>query len=309
MRKFVLTPGVLIAVFVCGSCTNTPPSSRYEPHRHILTVIAEVSAFRDYDIYRHKPPTDPAGRNIYRALLDSLIEYEKRYPDKFNLSIQFAKALCYEKLREYTKAGDSYLEVLTDRLSIGANPSTATRKLLAQAEERLKILKRFLNMLSKKPQEETLSSYIDFIKSRIEEFKELAVELRGSSYEPLAMLEKEEAEEKLALLLLRERHRIQDGTRKALLAISNLIESNPHSARRYSHQLMLADAYYGLALDYERGTPDEEFRMFQFDALVDSAARIYYAVSRADGYPEKHIARGKLQALLAYARSVREAHR
>jgi len=301
---------LLWAVVVCLAgmgCTKPRLDPAYEPHRKLMSIVAELAAFQDFDVYRHKPPVDASGRNLYRVILSALDDYEKRYPNKYSLEVEYARARCYERVGYYDKALDCYLGLLTDSLSIGASPSKATRRLLDSAQKAAGTLRKFMEILSQKPAE-TFDGYVALLKERARRFEALAAELKDTTYEPLALLERERAQEALSVLLLRERHHLPGGGQEALAQIKALVDSNPYSVRRYSHQLLLADAYYEVATDYERTTPAEEFRVERFNNLVETAAKLYLRVTEADGYAEKYIAEGKLRAILAYSRAVREAH-
>jgi tetratricopeptide (TPR) repeat protein len=279
----------------------------YAPYESLLELIADVQGHLDDDIYRFGYPRDLTGQNLFKASIVRLVNYQRLYPDEFNDVIEMALAQCHERLGDYKEAIADYREV--SRLSAaGAGKEAAALAKLAQ--ERMAIAEEFRSAVNAEVNRESLSGYLADAEQRLQRLDALVERYHASGYEPLARLEREQAEVEYATVIGENRNVLPGGggVEKAVAAYQRVIDENEESKNISAHRMRLADLYYELAAEYVALTPPErgEFEVAVFEGFLDRAIRGYYEVSRAAGYDERAEGQMKLGCALEFARRVRE---
>jgi hypothetical protein len=274
------------------------PAGKPGPYESLLQLVADLQAHLDEDIYRFGYPRDITGQNLFKASIVRLANYQNLYPGEFSDVVEMALAQCHERLGNYPEALKHYRTVA--ELTAG--------KLADLARERIAIAEEFDAIVNASVNRESISGYIADAESRLKRLDSLVEKYRGTGYESLARLEKERAGVEYAVMIKESRYALPDGTEKALLAFTRLIDEHGESNNISAHRLRLADFYFELASEYaalrdpERGEFDQQV----FDQFLDRAIQGYYEVSQAEGYEEREEGRLKLQCALEVARTTRE---
>ena len=80
---------------------------------------------------------------------------------------------------------------------------------------------------------------------------------------------------------------------------SEVIGLHPKSHLRMRHRLSLAEQYDQLVTEYLEVNPPGtlRFQRSDFEGLANMARRLYLEIALADGFPEKLVARARLEAV------------
>jgi tetratricopeptide (TPR) repeat protein len=289
----------------------------YAPYESLLELVGDLQAHLDDDIYRFGYPRDITGQNLFKASIVRLVNYQRLYPDEFNDVVRMALAECHERLGNYREAIANYRDV--SRLSADPDAVQASGRgrtgkdatALAQlAQERMAIAEEFRSTINAAVNRESLSGYLADAEQRLRRLDALVERYRATGYEPLARLEREQAEVEYATVLRENRNVVPGGggVDRAVAAYQRVIDENVESKNISAHRLRLADFYYELAAEYVALRPPErgEFEAAVFEGFLDRAIRGYYDVSRAEGYDERGEGQMKLHCALEFGRQVRE---
>lgn len=311
-RRVVLT--LLLGSAALAGCRSTPePDPRYRPSESLLEVVAVLRHHVPDDTYRFQPARDFTGRNIYRASLLRLENLQKVHAEALRSGymddvIAFAKGRALERLRAFDLAAASYgaaakidgplqqearesraiCEALTEAAAIGAEqaPIPEAGAPVPPAAER--------------------ESVVDLFDRRVALLEALLADAEGTHYEFVIREEIERADMERARFLSDTRRLYADGDVRALAALQQLVASHRESKNANRHLLALADLYAELAVDYVEMHPPQGLRFDppRFEELVESAVRLYEAITNQDGAPEKLEAARRLEAFLAFTLKV-----
>jgi len=285
----------VLAVFLCGCGSSPKPPPSLYPYENLLTVVADSQTYLRADVYRFPYPLDPSGQNAYKSFIVRLANYETLYPDRFTEALAFLRARLYERLGDYEQAIHFYIVT-----------SSMKGELQKEAEKRLITTRRFYDICQNPVRAKTLEEYILSYEKRQSEMLGLINECAGSDTECLARLEKEKTDVDFALFLQNNRYLLREGANRCIRLWQSIIEEHRESKNLQSHRLHLGDFYFSLAKEYASWKPPERigFDWETFEKFAFEARRLYYAVSREYGYPERLEASGKLEAVLSFIDSV-----
>jgi hypothetical protein len=149
-------------------------------------------------------------------------------------------------------------------------------------------------------------SVVKLLDLRVALLEALLVDAEGTHYAFVIREEIERADMDRARFLNDTRRLYADGDVRALAALQQLVASHRESKNANRHLLALADLYAELAVDYVETHPPQGLRFDppRFEELVESAARLYEAITNQDGAPEKLEAARRLEAFLAFTLKV-----
>ncbi len=141
---------------------------------------------------------------------------------------------------------------------------------------------------------------------RVALLEAIRADLHGTHYDSIAREEIERADVARAQYFVASRRLAPDGDIRALAELQRVVERHRESHRASRHLIRLADLHGELAREYVTRHPPESllFDPATFQDLVDSASRLYEAVGRQDGTPERLEASQRLEALLAFTLGV-----
>lgn len=272
-----------------------------QPAENLLLIVADIQRHLEDDVYRFPYATDVTGQNIFRSALVRLANYEKLYPGRMTDVVALAKAQAWERLCAFQEAAANYEKAQK-------SPDEAIRKLAGEGFERAR---RFALAAGSEVDQSSMRTFERDMRFRIELLTKLAEEFRGSPYECLAQVARERTQMQLAEFYVSMRFIQPYTTKEAEQALKKNAESNRFSKLRFAHHLRLADFYYERAREYtlKDDPAGADFKLKEFEALVNPARAEYKIVEEADGYPEKLEARAKLLALEAFIDRVMERAR
>ena len=275
--------------------------SYVQPAENLVLIVADLHRHINDDIYRFAVPTDVTGQNIFRVSAARLANYMTLYPGKMVDLAGMAMGQAFEKLGDYGIAGANYEKA----------KGSADSRISKAAQDNLNRVARFAGIVNKPVSQVTLQEYENDIKQKIADFEVLVGELKGSPYQPQALLERERLQLQLAQFYVAMRFMQPYTTETALKQLKSNLEANTESKNRYLHHLLLADFHYAMGREYTLlHDPDgAEFNLSAFEAFTDPARAEYRIVEQADGYPEKLEARAKMTALEAFVENVTERAR
>jgi len=305
LSKFILIPFMLILFTNCKSIPLTKSNPlktipEYKPYETLLEVIGDFQLHLNDDIYRFPMPKDITGQNIFKSTILRIESYQALYPEKFRDITSFTKALAYEKLEQYKEAIKYYEETISYQSEL---------KDIAQGK--LDTIKEFDVIVNAEPQNNTIDDYIRTMENKTVELNKLIEKYKGTPYEFLALIKKEQNNTEYFHFLKLNRYYIDNGMEKSFEQIKKLTEENKDSKNIYKHKLRLADYYFELAKEYALFNNPEEttFNYDEFFKFIKSAKNIYDSIAYTDGIPEKLEARGRAMAIEAYDREIRELYR
>ena len=293
------TPGrVLMLVAVVAACSTPPdPESFYRPTESLLEVLAVLRLHRDDDTYLFEPARDFTGKNVYRAALTRLENFEELYRERLlsghmMAEIPFAKGRALERITEYSLAARHYAVV-----------SRLDSVLAAPAAEAMAVCQRLDLAADMAPEplvppDEAMATF----DRRLQALDALRVEVGETHYRAVVREEIERAQVARARFF-EARSRLDPSLAgMALQQHQSLVEANSESKNRNRHLLALADFYSVLSRQYVEQNPPISlgFDPATFDEYAHGASLLYEAVSRQDGAIEKIEAARKLEAYLAY---------
>jgi hypothetical protein len=253
-------------------------------------VVAELRMHLRHDTYRRPRPLTEEGRDLFSAILWKLDRLQRdRGLDpgswqNLDYVVEFARARVLEKLRSYAEAEAAYTRV-------AAQGSTLQR---AAVEGRDGIAR--LAELSRAPRpsgEDELAA----LQERVRLWTELAWEVRGTRWEPLA---REEAE---AWEMLRVERLAAAGQLEAAIdAGRRLVEHHRASKLFARHLIALGDLHADGARALEVGKLTRSVHGeidAERDALLESAFSAYELASEARAAEDRLAALARIEALRA----------
>jgi hypothetical protein len=296
-----------------GGCAffSRQPDPRYRPPENLLEVVAVLRQHVPDDTYRFEPARDFTGRNIYRASLLRLENIEHAYADALQAGhmddvIAFAKGRALERLRAFDLAAANYRRAAEHEGEL-AQEARRSASICDSLDEAARI-----GFDADRPDDAPGESpaaiprdpegVVQASQQRTALLEALQAETTGTHYEAVIREEIERAEMARARYFVATRRATPDGDVRALAELQQLVVHNQESKLRSRHMLELADLYATLAEEYVVKHPPEGllFDPASFQELVDSAARLYEAVGKQDGTPEKLEASRRLEAFLAF---------
>ena len=285
-----LALSVSVFIFLAG-CSSRPVSTAYQPYENILEIHSDFQLHLADDTYRFHPAQDVTGKNINRATLIRLKNYEQAYPRRFGAVVAYSKARAKEKLHDYEGARLSYIECIQ-----------RDSRLKEEARRNLDIVSRFADIQAYTTEKKDIEDHLAEAEYKIDAWRSMIEELKGTHYECLAMEEEERAEENLIWFIERNRDLIDNGTETLLLMLRQMTIKHAQSKKLNSHYLRFADFYRQFAGECvdENDPGGLYFDRARFNECISSAMKLYRVVGQKDGTPEKLEAIGRLQALQAY---------
>jgi tetratricopeptide (TPR) repeat protein len=275
-----LTPLIAItlalAVILFSGCSSrtSPIETRYVPAGDLLDIVKDFHRLAKEDTYRFPIPKDVTGVNIMKATLVRLEDYEKKNRGKFTDIVQFNKALCLERLREYDQAASYYRKVAGSRDGWG------------EGEER-RIIDYFLRILDKSLAGEDPFQYIAGLDEKVAAWNALIKKHQGTAYEYLARVEEERVDRAKVAFVEANRYRLKEGAQLTILGYSQLVTKHRQSKNIYRYLIDFGDFYELLAREYAQYDPEGLVSISSaFDQFAKSALRLYTRV-QVDGIVEK----------------------
>jgi hypothetical protein len=289
----------LALVLACGP--GNAPDPRYDPARSLLEVVSVLRRHVPDDTYRFPPERDFTGRNVYRASLLRLENFETAHADALRAGhmddvLAFSKGRALERLRAFDLAAASYREAARREgpLFRPALSSAALCDALAEATR----ITAAANGDAAARSNEVFSAY----ETRVALLEALQPEARDNHYGILLREEMEQADLERARQLVAMRKVLADGDVRALGELQRVAMRHRDSKLANRHLLSLADLYADLSAEYVEQNPPESlsFDPPAFQDLVEAASRLYEAVANQDGTTEKLEAQSRLEAFLAF---------
>jgi len=289
---------ICLATATILSCAGPKKGIKYEPAESLVEILSEFQRQITYDSYRFPTPKDLAGRNIFKATLVKLNNYEKLYPGRFKQIIAFNKAKSWERLQDYRRAIKYYKD------------AEQYMPLKKTARQNIQICQEFNNL--KKQYEKFPGKEPEAVLARldkmIDSWEPLIRKYMGTPYEPLAREEREQLE--FARVLFLEKNWFHRSKGKLLIHNSyrSLIKKHIESKNINRYFIKFGDFYARLAHEYaEEYDPESiHFNSKDFERLANYASELYEVPASKDGIAEKVEAKGKLDALSSYMNYVKE---
>jgi tetratricopeptide (TPR) repeat protein len=299
MRQIALVAPLLGCLGGCASLSPSEHRSAADAAPESLTlVVSQLKLHMRDDTYRFDRAVGQDGNNVYAVALwqlDRLAAERARVEGEWQNAdylIEFARGKALERLRRYDDATQAYRRVKESGSVLGD-----------AAAERLRIAEKFAAASSAADQVlASPSEKLLFIEGRIELWRGLAREIRGTAQESLAR-EEAEAWEIMGVDELARSGQVAD----AITACRALIESNRESKLFAKHLLRLGDLYAESArLEQQQArTSLVRFDAERYDTLVDQAFSAYELASEDHKPGLRREARTRIEALLAYHEEVR----
>lgn len=291
--------------FILSGCTKPSiKDARYDPAANILEIIAVLRRHIPDDTYQFEPARDFTGRNVYRASLLRLENFEAINSGLLRSgymmdAIAFSKGRALERLRAFDLASEQYKQAARyeGELQIEALKSAALCDAFAEAAELEVSSSSVENRFSSANRREFTK--VDQRRALLET---LGKEVQDTHYESVLNEEMERTDSMEARRLESFRRTEASGNLKAIAARQQLVIRHRGSKNANRHLLALADLYATLAHEYIEEHPPEslKFEPANFEELVSSAARLYEAVSNQDGAIERIEAAQRLESFLAF---------
>ncbi len=286
----LIGPLVVLAFFLITGCSSraAPPEPRYAPAGDLLDIVKDFQRLAKEDTYSFPIPKDVTGINIMKATLVRLEDYERKNRGKFTDIIQFNKALCLERLREYDQAASFYRKV-----------GDGEGRLAGEAAKNAEILDYFLRILDRPVAAEDPFKYIAGLDEKVAAWNQLIQKHQGTAYEHLARIEEERIDRAKIAFVEANRFRLKEGNQLAILAHSQLVTKHRQSKNIHRFLIDFGDFYATLAKEYAAQYDPEglAFDLKTFDQFAKSALRLYTEVVQVDGIIEKIEAQGKVEAM------------
>lgn len=298
---------VILSIFLftfCGCAKPVIEDTRYRPAENILEIVAVLRRHIPDDTYQFEPARDFTGRNIYRASLLRLENFEALHSDLLRSGfmmdvIAFAKGRALERLRAFDLASEHYKRTARyeSELKLKALTSAALCDAFAEAATLEDSGYEEMN-----PPIQSNPSGFTRIDQRRALLETLGNEIEGTHYEAILKEEIERTDFLEARRIESIRRTQKNGDLKAISARQQLVMRHRGSKNANRHLLGLADLYAKLAHEYIEEYPPEglKFKPAKFEELVSNAARLYEAVSNQDGATERIEATQRLESFLAF---------
>lgn len=294
--------GLLLSAVMVAACASTgkikDKEARYQPAENLLDILADFQRHLEDDTYRYDTARDITGKNIYKATLIRLDNYEKAYPNKMTAIIYYSRAKALERLHDYEGAIQNYHQV-----------ARVESKLQQPAEKNLQICQGLQSAQALPPihgNGDPQEQLLEFSK-RVARWHELVEKYAGTPYESLAREEEERVEQGKIRFLLSFRGAIVNGNALVILAYQELINRHDQSKNIDRHLLDLADFYVFLSQEYLQVNDPErpDFNLATFRQYTDSALQLYGVIAKErHGKMERVEAKGRLMALKAFVNRV-----
>lgn len=287
----VLAALVAATLLDCAREHRPVADGRYEPYENLLEIASDIQRHAHDNSYRFPAPRDPSGQNLYKASLIRLLNFEKIYPRRMTDIVAFTKGICMERLHDY----DGALKAFG---SVAASDSP----LRERAQTKLPILAKFNDLAAYRIEKNNVGDYLTEMEFRLDLWRKLIDEVKGTPYEWLALEDEEKAEQQLAEFAAQNYLIIRNGAESALNLYRQLTVKHAASKNINLHYLNWADFCALLAKRYaqEKDPRSLDFDMPTFNKSADAAIRLYSLVAQKDGAEEKVQALGKLQSFNAY---------
>lgn len=289
---------ICLATAIIGSCAGPKKGIEYKPAESLVEILSELQRQIDYDSYKFPTPKDLGGRNIFKATLIRLNNYEKIYPGRFKQVIAYNKAKSWERLQDYQRAIKYYKQ------------AERYKPLKEAARRNIQICQEFNNL---KEQYQKLpgngpEGVLARLDKMIDSWEPLIRKYSVTPYESLAREEQEQLEFARVLFLEKNRSHRPKGRLFIHNNYRSLIKKHLESKSVNRYFIKFGDFYARLAHEYAEVRDPESiyFKNEEFESLANFAIELYEVPAAKDGIPEKLEAQGKLDALKAYMRHARE---
>jgi hypothetical protein len=263
--------------------------------RSLTQIVAELQMHLRDDTYRYHRAVRPDGQNVFAVALwqlDRLQRARGESWDNVDVVIEYARARALERQRRYSEAYRAYGRV-----------AGAGSMLAASAEQAEEVMSRFARNAGP-PREPTTTpdAELAWIDGRVEKWRSLAWEYRGTTYEPLA---REEAESWNVLRV--DWYADHAEPADAVVAARRLAEDERDSKLYPRHLIRLGDLCADAARrEHVRSRAGlAAFDAERYHAWLDQALAAYELAGEARRAEQRDEANGKIAALLAYHKGVR----
>ncbi|MEI6633882.1 MAG: hypothetical protein WCP22_08695 [Chlamydiota bacterium] len=288
---------LLLAGLLPGCARNPRPvaDGRYEPYENLLEIASDIQRHANDNTYRFPAPRDPSGQNLYKASLIRLMNFEKIYPRRMTDIVAFTKGICMERLHDYEGA-----------LRAFKSAAESDSPLKERAQAKLPVLAKFNDLVNYRIEKNNVGDYLTEMEFKLDAWRKFVEEVRGTSYEWLAIEDEEKAEQHLAEFVAQNYLIIRNGAENALNLYRQLTIKHAQSKNINIHYLNWADFCALLTKRYaqEKDPRSLDFDMPTFNKSADAAIRLYSLVAQKDGAEEKVQALGKLQSFNAYVAKI-----
>ena len=290
---------LLASLWACSSAkpksSKSPLNPRYQPAENLLQILTDFQKHLRDDSYRFEAAKDITGKNIFKATLIRLDNYQKTYPNSMLPVIYFSRAKALEKLYDYTGAIKNYQLLLKgeSRLAQEAQKNLA----ICQEFERIKTLYQ-KNNNSQEPEERLAE-----LDQQARLWKDLIIKYQGIPYEYLGREEEEKVEVGKINILIAQRAEEAN----IIQAFKDLIQNHQPSKNIDQHWFSLANYYFSRAREYANMYNAEglEFDPNLFSQYIGAAVEIFARVANERyGKLERIEAQASLEAIRAFANRV-----
>lgn len=316
MTRRHLLPSLFALAAMAVGCKSPQPDPRFRPTESVLEVVAVLRRHVPDDTYRFEPAVDFTGRNIYRASLVHLENFEKIHSESLRSGymddvIAFAKGRSLERLRAFDLASESY-RVVAQRegpLRLEALRSASVCDTLGESA-RIGLDPDLPPDLEDGDLEtelaESAAEALEAYDRRVALLEAVQAEVGDSHYAFVIQEELERADIVRARYFLSVRSLSADGDVRALGEAQRVAARHRESKYANRHLMNLADLYAEIAEEYVEAHPPEGllFDPPEFQELAEAATRLYEVVANQDGTPEKLEATYRLEAFLAFTLQV-----
>lgn len=296
-----------ISLFLLSSCAKTVKiDERYKPYKNLLEILSDFRRHLNDDTYRFPPAKDITGKNIYKATLIRLKNYQETHPGYMEDMVSFSMAKAFEKLQDYEQAIVHYKKLLNTKSRL----EDEARKNINVCSDFLKLIemnKKRKQNLNNKSIEENLESFDDILKRWVA----LNKRYNDTPYEYLSKEEEEKADVEKIDFIVKNRYKFENGVNLAIIGYNQLIEKHKESKNIYSHIIKFGNLYNTLSKEYvaENNPRGLSFDVNEFNKLAHSALDLYGIVASKDGIPEKVEAKGMIESYQAYIEKIRREHK
>jgi len=295
-----LTFPLAFTLFAGCSSQTAAPEARYVPAGDLLDIVKDFQRLAKEDTYRFPIPKDITGINIMKATLVRLGDYEKKNPGKFTDIVLYNKALALERLREYDQALAHFRKVAETESRLGT-----------EAVKNTEALEAFQRIIEKPLPTEDPFKYIAGLDEKVAAWNQLIQKYHGTPYEYLARVEEERIDRAKVAFVEANRYRLKEGNQIVILGYSQLVTKHRQSKNIHRFLIDFGDFYALLAKEYTSQYDPEglNFDFKTFDALVNSALKLYTEVAQVDGILEKIEAQGKIEAMRGFLEKITRLNR
>ncbi len=292
------------AVAAGAGCRALPgpaeiPATEVPPEARSLTqVVAELQMHLRDDTYRYHRAVRPDGQNVFAVSLWQLERLQRarnRPPEAWqnvDVVIEYARARAMERQRHYADAYAAYGRVANAGSMLGSS-----------ADQGHEVMSRFArNAGPAREPPTTPDAELAWIDGRVEKWRSLAWEYRGTTYEPLA---REEAESWNVLRV--DWYARHAGAAEAVVAARRLVQDERDSKLYARHLIRLGDLCADAARqEHVRSRAGlSAFDASRYHAWLDQALAAYELAGEARRSEQRAEATSKIAALLAYHQGVR----